>query len=439
MSGHSKWHSIKHKKGAADKARGKLFAKLIRQIEVAARAGGGDTRRQPDAAHDGAEGARQLGARRHHRARDQARHRRARGRPLRAGELRGLRAERRRRLRRVPHRQPQPHRAEVKNMFTRNGGSLAEPGAVAWQFERKGVINLEKRAATEDDLMLAALDAGAEDIVDEGDTWRITTAPTDLHAVRSRARGGRHPVHERRPHDAADQTVPLTDEASGPRRAAGDRRARGARRRAERVRQLRHPRRRARGRRRRSGPMDLDAGSRLRPRATTTPCWRRGRATATRSSRRSSAGSTPKDGSWSAPARRRYKVKNLRRDPRVSLCVLNDGFFGEWVQVDGTAEIVSLPEAMELLVEYYRSLAGEHPDWDEYRAVDGTRAPRRSSAIEHRAGRPRPQRLDAGARTGLASPRPVRGSRIDRSTGSRTSTTSSLARCSCSTCARSSG
>ena len=62
------------------------------------------------------------------------------------------------------------------------------------------------------------------------------------------------------------------------------------------------------------------------------------------------------------------KVKNLRRDPRVSMCVLNDGFFGEWIQVDGIAEIVSLPDAMELLVEYYRSLAGEHPDWDDYRA-----------------------------------------------------------------------
>jgi PPOX class probable F420-dependent enzyme len=62
------------------------------------------------------------------------------------------------------------------------------------------------------------------------------------------------------------------------------------------------------------------------------------------------------------------KVKNLRRDPRISLCVLNDGFFGEWIQIDGTAEIVSLPEAMELLVAYYRSLAGEHPDWDQYRA-----------------------------------------------------------------------
>jgi PPOX class probable F420-dependent enzyme len=63
------------------------------------------------------------------------------------------------------------------------------------------------------------------------------------------------------------------------------------------------------------------------------------------------------------------KVKNLKRDPAASLCVMNDGFFGEWCQVEGTAEIVSLPEATELLVEYYRSVAGEHPDWDDYRAA----------------------------------------------------------------------
>ena len=65
-----------------------------------------------------------------------------------------------------------------------------------------------------------------------------------------------------------------------------------------------------------------------------------------------------------------YKVKNLRRDPRASLCVFSDGFFGEWLQVDGTVTIVDLPEAMEGLVDYYRRASGgEHPDWDDYRAA----------------------------------------------------------------------
>jgi PPOX class probable F420-dependent enzyme len=63
------------------------------------------------------------------------------------------------------------------------------------------------------------------------------------------------------------------------------------------------------------------------------------------------------------------KAQHLRRDPRVTLCVLSDGFFGEWVQVEGTAEIVHLPEALEPLVDYYRSVSGEHPDWDDYRAA----------------------------------------------------------------------
>jgi PPOX class probable F420-dependent enzyme len=62
-----------------------------------------------------------------------------------------------------------------------------------------------------------------------------------------------------------------------------------------------------------------------------------------------------------------YKVRNLRRDPAVSVLALSDGFFGEWIQVDGTAEIVSLPEALDLLVDYYRRVSGEHPDWDDYR------------------------------------------------------------------------
>jgi PPOX class probable F420-dependent enzyme len=63
------------------------------------------------------------------------------------------------------------------------------------------------------------------------------------------------------------------------------------------------------------------------------------------------------------------KVKHIGRDPHVAICVLNDGFFGEWVQVEGTAEVVPLPEAMEGLVDYYRRVSGEHPDWDDYRAA----------------------------------------------------------------------
>jgi PPOX class probable F420-dependent enzyme len=63
------------------------------------------------------------------------------------------------------------------------------------------------------------------------------------------------------------------------------------------------------------------------------------------------------------------KTRNLRRDPRASLCAFTDGFFGEWVQVDGDAEVISLPAAMDLLVDYYRRVAGEHSDWADYRAA----------------------------------------------------------------------
>src|SRR3989440_8708186 len=189
MSGHSKWATIKHKKGAQDKARGKLFAKLIRQLEVAAREGGGDVEANPtlrtmfQKARDSSVPADTI---------DRAIKRGT-------GELEGVRYE------------PASYEGyatggvavyiecltdnrnrtgqEVKNIFTRNGGSLAEPGAVAWQFERKGVIYVERRAATEADLMLAALDAGAEDNVDEGHTWPITPSPTCLPSGRNRPEG----------------------------------------------------------------------------------------------------------------------------------------------------------------------------------------------------------------------------------------------------------
>ncbi len=214
MSGHSKWHSIKHKKGAADQARGKLFAKLIKQIEVAARSGGGDIEGNPTL-RVAVQKARDSSV-----PMDTVDRAVKRG----TGELEGVRYE------------PASYEGyasggiavyiecltdnrnrtgqEIKNVFTRNGGSLAEPGAVAWQFERKGVIYVEKRAATEDDLMLAALDAGAEDIVDEGDTWRVTTPPTDLQAVRSALEGAGIPFTSADLTMLPSQTVPLTDEAT---------------------------------------------------------------------------------------------------------------------------------------------------------------------------------------------------------------------------------
>ncbi len=64
-----------------------------------------------------------------------------------------------------------------------------------------------------------------------------------------------------------------------------------------------------------------------------------------------------------------FKVRNLRRDPRATLCVFSDTFYGKWIQIDGAADLISMPDAMERLVDYYRRISGEHPDWDEYRSA----------------------------------------------------------------------
>jgi YebC/PmpR family DNA-binding regulatory protein len=190
MSGHSKWATIKHKKGAQDKARGKLFAKLIRQVEVAAREGGGDIdanptlrtmfykARESSVPIDTIERAIKRGT----------------------GELEGVRYEP------VSYEGYAPcgvavivecltdnrnrTGADIRSAFSKSGGSMAEPGAVAWQFERKGVLEVSKttsagKARSEDDIMLIALEAGAEDIRDAGDNWEVTTPPSDLAAVRA--------------------------------------------------------------------------------------------------------------------------------------------------------------------------------------------------------------------------------------------------------------
>ena len=200
MSGHSKWATIKHKKGAADKKRGKLFAKLIKQVEVAARQGGGDPTanatlrtmyqkaREASVPLDTIERAIKRGT----------------------GELEGVNYES------VTYEGYAPNGVallvecltdnrnrtggEIRSLFTKNGGSLAEPGAVAWQFARTGVVYAPK-SVSEDDLMTVALDAGAEDIVDEGDVWRVTCAPTDLPAVRDALEAAGLPF------DSADVTM----------------------------------------------------------------------------------------------------------------------------------------------------------------------------------------------------------------------------------------
>jgi len=190
MSGHSKWATTKHRKGALDKARGKLFAKLIRQVEVAAREGGGDPdinptlrtmfqkARESSVPLDTIERAIKRGT----------------------GELEGVRYEQ------VTYEGYAPSGvavivecltdnrnrtgADIRSTFSKSGGSMAEPGAVSWQFERKGVLLVSKTGAsagevTEDDLLLVALDAGAEDISDSGEQWQVTTPPSDLPAVRA--------------------------------------------------------------------------------------------------------------------------------------------------------------------------------------------------------------------------------------------------------------
>ena len=183
MSGHSKWATIKHKKGAADKKRGKLFAKLIKQVEVAARQGGGDLDANPT--------LRTM----YQKARDNSVPLDTIERAIKrgTGELEGVNYED------VTYEGYAPNGvalyietltdnrnrtgSEVRSTLSKNGGSLAEPGSVAWQFERKGVIVLDKRI-DEATIMLVALENGAEDLVDEGDTWRLTCDPADLNSLR---------------------------------------------------------------------------------------------------------------------------------------------------------------------------------------------------------------------------------------------------------------
>ncbi len=187
MSGHSKWSSIKHKKGAADAKRGKLFSKLSRAIIVAAREGGPD----PDANATLAAAVQ--------KARDNSMPtdyiERAISRGAGAGSdgdaayetvayegygpsgvavfVEALTDNRNRTA------------SEVRHVFTKNDGNLGTSGAVAWLFERKGVVMVPANAAGEDDVMLAAAEGGAEDVEVDGSSFQVTCSPDDLAAVRA--------------------------------------------------------------------------------------------------------------------------------------------------------------------------------------------------------------------------------------------------------------
>ncbi|EHI14158.1 YebC/PmpR family DNA-binding transcriptional regulator [Mycolicibacterium thermoresistibile] len=186
MAGHSKWATTKHKKAIIDARRGKMFAKLIKNIEVAARVGGGDPAGNPTL-YDAIQKAKKASV-----PNDNIERARKRG----AGEEAGG-AD----WQTVTYEGYGPNgvavliecltdnrnraASEVRVAMTRNGGNMADPGSVAYLFNRKGVVILEKNDLTEDDVLTAVLDAGAEDVNDLGDRFEVVCEPGDLVAVRT--------------------------------------------------------------------------------------------------------------------------------------------------------------------------------------------------------------------------------------------------------------
>jgi YebC/PmpR family DNA-binding regulatory protein len=183
MSGHSKWATIKHKKGALDAKRGKIFTRLIKEISIAAKNGGGD----PDA-NPRLRGA-ILAAKSENMPQDNIKRAIQRG----TGELPGATYEEfslegygpggvailldintDNRNRTV---------SEIRHAFGKNGGNMAEAGAVSWMFHKKGDIVIPKTAAKEDDLMSIVLEAGADDLRDDGDNWEVLTPTSAFEAV----------------------------------------------------------------------------------------------------------------------------------------------------------------------------------------------------------------------------------------------------------------
>jgi YebC/PmpR family DNA-binding regulatory protein len=184
MSGHSKWHSIKHKKGALDAKRGKVFTRIIKELTVAARVGGGDANMNPRLRTIIAD------AKAANMPADNIQRAIRRG----TGEEPGVTYEE------VTYEGYGPGGAavivevltdnrnrtvgELRHMLTKHGGNLGESNSVAWMFHKKGYIVIEKAKAQEDTLMDAVLDAGAEDLRDDDDNWEVLSAPSAFEAVR---------------------------------------------------------------------------------------------------------------------------------------------------------------------------------------------------------------------------------------------------------------
>lgn len=185
MSGHSKWSSIKHKKAATDAKRGKIFTKLIKEITVAARMGGGDMDANPRLR------TAILAAKSENMPKDNIERAVKKG----TGELEGVSYEESiyegygpgGAAVLVESLTDNKNRtvADVRQIFSKRGGSLGESGCVAWMFDQKGYIAVESQAADEETLMEAALEAGAEDIREDNSNFEVITAPEDFEAVKA--------------------------------------------------------------------------------------------------------------------------------------------------------------------------------------------------------------------------------------------------------------
>jgi YebC/PmpR family DNA-binding regulatory protein len=186
LSGHSKWATTKHKKAVVDAKRGKLFAKLIKNVEVAARTGGGDPAGNPTL-YDAIQKAKKSSVPNENidRAVKRGSGQESGGAQYEAITYEGYASGGVAVLVQVLTDNRNRAASDVRVAFTRNGGSMADPGSVSYLFHRKGVIIVNKTGdLSEDDVLLAVLDAGAEEVNDLGDSFEVVSEPTDMVAVR---------------------------------------------------------------------------------------------------------------------------------------------------------------------------------------------------------------------------------------------------------------